>query len=434
MTRKEILKRIEKYVSPFRITKGKDFRLKDFDPGDTCGLKMEKGESVRTPLERDRLARRKNKTCLCTRPLVAAASLPGDGCGRQRRHNQTCHVRRKSSGLPSMLVQAAVARGSRSRLLVALRQEFAGARADRDFQPVLLRRSSGRARARRDPQWPKAAAAARGQTHLGRAACRTSRISRITSRDRARSFSSSFSMCRARSRRIALWSGSTNRKSIGSSRPPTCLSANFGRNTCTLLKRRSAVPHRSTRLGMSYQPTTNGSAGLLLLRLSWPPWKNSISHFQKSTQRRKKSWRPRALNSHAGRSAIAWWLYACQRRSCRRFCRPYVEATQRLTARWSCRHSRFLLNPSKSLRFRCPLYPPKADMCSGTSPCLLCANSGHARATAYLSPDFEQSFSHSASFVSVICDRRFIAKRRSRLQQETNKQSTPVKAYFFLSS
>ena len=45
MTRKEILKRIEKYVSPFRITKGKDFRLKDFDPGDTCGLKMEKGEA-----------------------------------------------------------------------------------------------------------------------------------------------------------------------------------------------------------------------------------------------------------------------------------------------------------------------------------------------------------------------------------------------------
>ena len=32
-------------MSPFRITKGKDFRLKDFDPGDTCGLKMEKGEA-----------------------------------------------------------------------------------------------------------------------------------------------------------------------------------------------------------------------------------------------------------------------------------------------------------------------------------------------------------------------------------------------------
>ncbi len=46
MARKEVLDRIEKYVDPFRITKGKKFRLKDFDPGDTCGLKLEKGEAA----------------------------------------------------------------------------------------------------------------------------------------------------------------------------------------------------------------------------------------------------------------------------------------------------------------------------------------------------------------------------------------------------
>lgn len=46
MARKEILDRIEKYVDPYRITKGKDFRLKDFDPGDTCGLKLDKGEAT----------------------------------------------------------------------------------------------------------------------------------------------------------------------------------------------------------------------------------------------------------------------------------------------------------------------------------------------------------------------------------------------------
>jgi PPK2 family polyphosphate:nucleotide phosphotransferase len=46
MARKEVLDRIEKYVHPFRITKGKGFRLKDFDPGDTCGLKLEKGEAA----------------------------------------------------------------------------------------------------------------------------------------------------------------------------------------------------------------------------------------------------------------------------------------------------------------------------------------------------------------------------------------------------
>jgi len=47
MARQEILDQIEKYVKPFRITKGKNFRLKDYDPGDTCGLKMDKGEAAK---------------------------------------------------------------------------------------------------------------------------------------------------------------------------------------------------------------------------------------------------------------------------------------------------------------------------------------------------------------------------------------------------
>jgi len=44
--RKEILDQIQKYVHPFRITKGEDFRLKDFDPAETCGLKLDKGETA----------------------------------------------------------------------------------------------------------------------------------------------------------------------------------------------------------------------------------------------------------------------------------------------------------------------------------------------------------------------------------------------------
>jgi len=44
--RKEIVDRIEKYVRPFRITKGEDFRLKDFDPAETRGLKVDKGETA----------------------------------------------------------------------------------------------------------------------------------------------------------------------------------------------------------------------------------------------------------------------------------------------------------------------------------------------------------------------------------------------------
>ena len=55
MPRKEILDRIQKYVRPFRITKGKGFRLKDFDPGETCGLRLDKGEAAELAVEGKRL-------------------------------------------------------------------------------------------------------------------------------------------------------------------------------------------------------------------------------------------------------------------------------------------------------------------------------------------------------------------------------------------
>src|SRR5215468_4519072 len=46
MPRQEILDRIQKYTQPFRITKGKGFQLKKIHPGDTCGLKLDKGEAA----------------------------------------------------------------------------------------------------------------------------------------------------------------------------------------------------------------------------------------------------------------------------------------------------------------------------------------------------------------------------------------------------
>ncbi|MCX7892216.1 MAG: polyphosphate kinase 2 family protein [Burkholderiales bacterium] len=39
--RREILERVREFVAPYRVTSGKGFRLKDFDPGDTGGLKSE---------------------------------------------------------------------------------------------------------------------------------------------------------------------------------------------------------------------------------------------------------------------------------------------------------------------------------------------------------------------------------------------------------
>ncbi|MCC8391665.1 polyphosphate kinase 2 family protein [Paraburkholderia sp. MMS20-SJTR3] len=46
MVRTEILDALRPYTEPFRVTRGNDFFLKDFDPGDTLGLKMHKQEAV----------------------------------------------------------------------------------------------------------------------------------------------------------------------------------------------------------------------------------------------------------------------------------------------------------------------------------------------------------------------------------------------------
>jgi PPK2 family polyphosphate:nucleotide phosphotransferase len=39
------MSRISRFVEPYRITKGKGFRLKDYDPGDTAGLREEKKQA-----------------------------------------------------------------------------------------------------------------------------------------------------------------------------------------------------------------------------------------------------------------------------------------------------------------------------------------------------------------------------------------------------
>ena len=46
MPENDMLDRLERYVKPFRITNGRGFRLKNFDPGDTRGLRIEKNEAA----------------------------------------------------------------------------------------------------------------------------------------------------------------------------------------------------------------------------------------------------------------------------------------------------------------------------------------------------------------------------------------------------
>jgi hypothetical protein len=69
---------IQKYVDPFHITKGKGFRLTDFDPGDTSGLQLDKGEAAEL-LQRGTAWLAEEQDMLRPGPLVLAAGLPGDG-------------------------------------------------------------------------------------------------------------------------------------------------------------------------------------------------------------------------------------------------------------------------------------------------------------------------------------------------------------------
>jgi PPK2 family polyphosphate:nucleotide phosphotransferase len=98
MPRKEILDRIQKYVHPFRITKGKGFRLKDFDPGDTCGLKLDKGDAAEL-LQRGIAWLAEEQNILYAQDRWSLLLVfQGDGRGWQRQHDQTRHVRHQSSG------------------------------------------------------------------------------------------------------------------------------------------------------------------------------------------------------------------------------------------------------------------------------------------------------------------------------------------------
>ena len=63
MARKIVTEAFARFTHPYRITRGKSFRLKDIDPADTCGLKSEQKAEARDLLARgsQRLAEEQDK-------------------------------------------------------------------------------------------------------------------------------------------------------------------------------------------------------------------------------------------------------------------------------------------------------------------------------------------------------------------------------------
>ena len=119
--RREILKKFEKLVDPYRITKGKGFRLKDIDPGDTGGFGSEQKPKAKELLAQGiRWMAEEQEKFYAARPPFDAASVPGDGRGGKGRNDPARHVGREPARVRGVHLQAAVHGGARPRLHVAL--------------------------------------------------------------------------------------------------------------------------------------------------------------------------------------------------------------------------------------------------------------------------------------------------------------------------
>ena len=82
---------------------------------------------------------------------------PGARLGRQGRDDPPRDERRQPAGCRGPQLQGSLGRGARPRLSLALRARPAGARRDRDLQPIPLRGGAGGARPPREPRAPEAA-------------------------------------------------------------------------------------------------------------------------------------------------------------------------------------------------------------------------------------------------------------------------------------
>src|SRR5262245_15923442 len=289
MARREILDRIQKYVHPFRITKGKDFRLKHFDPRDTCGLQLDKGEAAEL-LTRgtEWLAEEQEMLYAQDRWSLLLVFQAMDAAGKDGT------IKHVMSGVNPQGCQVSSFKQPSSEDL------------DHDFLWRYVRHLPERGRigissivltTRKSSSYACTPKSSRSRSCLqtasasgsGISALPTSLTSRTTSPDKARSFSSSSCTYRARSRRSASWSVSTVRRSTGSSPPPISKNDVHRTTICTRSRRRSGPPRRNTRRGTSSLQTTSGSLGSSSPPLSCRQWRDSISASPKSMWQRRKS-------------------------------------------------------------------------------------------------------------------------------------------------
>ena len=289
---------------PFRITKGKGFRLKDFDPGDTCGLKLEKAEATELlqrgtawlAEEQDMLYAQDRWSLLLVFQAMDAAGKDGTIKHVMSGVNpQGCQVfsfkQPSSEDLDHDFLWRYVRRlPERGRIGIFNRSYYEEVLVVR-VHPEILKRQKLPPPLVSKRIWDERLAdiahfedyPARQGTkilkfflHVSRKEQKKRFMERLDEPEKNWKFSASDVQERE-----------------------------FWDDYMHASRRRSAAPRRSTRRGSSCLPTTNGSPGSSSPRRSWRRWRASISLTRRSTRRKRKSLRPRGRRYPASAKAFS---------------------------------------------------------------------------------------------------------------------------------
>ena len=142
------------FSKAYRVDNGKKFRLKDFDPDDTSGVKSRKQAEKVLPLGIERMVDLQDKLYAQDRWAILLIFQAMDAAGKD---GVIKHVMSgvNPQGCQVYSFKQPSAEELQSRLPVAHQQVHPGARANRHLQPLLLRggargpRAQGTARARK---------------------------------------------------------------------------------------------------------------------------------------------------------------------------------------------------------------------------------------------------------------------------------------------
>ena len=224
-------KRAAEFIEPFRVKPGSKVTLgKDFDPSFKAGVKKKK-EGVALLEEGVRAALRVPGASGRPGHVGRARGAPGARRGRQGRDDPPRDERREPAGGVRAQLQAAVGRGARPRLPVALRAAPARPRRDRDLQPLPLRGGARGPRAPGEPRSPEAPGGGEDEGRLAAPLSRDQRLGALPDRERVPDREAVPQPLQGGAADPVPAHGWTCRTTTGSSRPPTSRSASAGTTT-----------------------------------------------------------------------------------------------------------------------------------------------------------------------------------------------------------